>query len=126
MMKYKQTDVNPANYSVGMWVWLLHRITGLVILGYAAAHLIVISLASAGNGGTFDNVMDTLGEPWVVGLEMVLLAAIFFHVLNGIRILLFDLGVGIRSQKQVFAGLMVVGCVLYAVAVWAILPAFSK
>jgi hypothetical protein len=45
--------------------------------------------------------------------------------LNGFRIVLFDLGIGIRVQKQVFAALMLVGAGLFSWAVWALLPAFS-
>lgn len=125
MMRFKHTDVSPANYALGMWVWLLHRITGLIIVGYALAHLVVISLATMGHGKTFDDVMNTLRKPYVVGLEVVLLAAIFFHVLNGFRIILFDFGIGVRAQKQIFMGLMVLAAVLFSLAVWAILPAFS-
>jgi succinate dehydrogenase / fumarate reductase cytochrome b subunit len=109
-----------------MWIWLAHRVTGVIIGLYAVAHLVVISLALIGTGKTFDDVMNTFRKPYIVGFEVVLLAVIFFHVLNGLRIILFDLGIGVRAQKQVFGGLMVVGAVLFSVAVWALLPAFSK
>jgi succinate dehydrogenase / fumarate reductase cytochrome b subunit len=125
-MRYKNTDLWPANYALGMWVWLLHRVTGVIIAVYGLAHLVVISFATIGTGGKdFDDVMKFFAKPYLVALEVVLLAVAFFHVLNGFRIVLFDLGIGVRVQKQMFAGLMVVGAVLYSLAVWALLPAFS-
>jgi len=126
MMRYKHTDLWPTNYALGMWVWLLHRVTGVIIAVYGLAHLVVISFATIGTGGKdFNDLMDFFSKPYILAFEMVLMAAIFFHVLNGFRILLFDLGIGVRVQKQMFAGLMVVGAVLYSLAVWALLPAFS-
>lgn len=126
MEKYKYTDIWPTNYNVGMWVFLAHRITGVIIAVYALAHLVVISTATIGsNGEHFDDLMEFFHKPYLVALEAVLMAVAFFHVLNGFRIILFDLGIGIRVQKQIFIALMVIGAVLYSIAIWALLPAFS-
>ncbi len=126
MEKYKYTDIWPTNYNVGMWVWLAHRITGVILAVYALAHLVVISTATVGsNGDTFNDLMDFFSKPYILAFECVLMAVAFFHVLNGFRIILFDLGIGIRSQKQVFLGLMAIGAVLYSIAIYILLPAFS-
>ena len=124
--KYKYTDIWPTNYAFGMWVWLGHRITGVILAVYALAHLVVISFATVGTGGKdFNDLMDFFSKPYILAFEVVLMAVAFFHVLNGFRIILFDLGIGIRAQKQIFVGLMVVGAVLFSIAVWVLLPAFS-
>jgi succinate dehydrogenase / fumarate reductase cytochrome b subunit len=126
MMKYKHTDIWPTNYAFGMWVWLAHRISGVILAVYGLAHLVVISTVTIGSDGKdFNDVMDFFDKPYLLAFEVVLMAVAFFHVLNGLRIILFDLGIGIRVQKQIFIALMVVGAVLFSIAVWALLPAFS-
>ena len=126
MTKYKHTDIWPTNYAFGMWVWLAHRISGVILAVYALAHLVVISFATIGTDGKdFNDLMDFFSKPYILAFEVVLMAVAFFHVLNGFRIILFDLGIGVRVQKQIFIALMVVGAVLFSVAVWALLPAFS-
>ena len=124
--KYKYTDIWPTNYAFGMWVWLAHRISGIVLAVYGLAHLVVISYVTIGSDGTnFNDVMKFFDKPYLLAFEVALMALAFFHVLNGFRIILFDLGIGIRVQKQIFIALMVVGAVLFSIAVWALLPAFS-
>jgi succinate dehydrogenase / fumarate reductase cytochrome b subunit len=126
MSKYKYTDIWPTNYAVGMWIWLAHRISGVVLAVYGLAHLVVISYVTIGSDGkSFNDIMKFFDKPYLLAFEVALMAVAFFHVLNGFRIILFDLGIGIRVQKQIFIALMVVGAVIYSIAVWALLPAFS-
>jgi len=47
---------------------------------------------------------------------------VLYHLLNGLRLLLFDVGIGIKSQQPLFWGLMGVGVVLMAFAIRALLP----
>ncbi len=92
---------------LGVWAFWLHRLTGLLITFYLLLHILVISTAVAGTG-SFDAAMTTLKAPLFVLLEMGLIATILIHGLNGVRIVLFDLGYGIKKQKEVFIGLMIV------------------
>lgn len=112
LFNIRNTDVWPARYKMGMWVWILHRITGVIIVLYGIAHLWVVSHARVDSGASFDRLIDTFNKPWVKALELVLLAAILYHAVNGLRILLFDLGIGVRVQKQLFWGLMGGGAIL--------------
>ncbi len=93
----------PANYRAGTWAWLLHRITGLALVVYLFIHILAISFAALSWGGfSFDQAMALLHTRPFLVLDLGLLAILLFHTLNGIRILLFDLGIGIRSQQQLF------------------------
>lgn len=112
----------PAKYKVGMWAFVLHRLTGIGVALYLVAHMIVISTAAVSGTLSFDGVMETLRRPWVIALELVLIAAVLYHLLNGFRLLLFDVGVGIRSQKPLFWGLMAAGAVTMAFATAALWP----
>jgi succinate dehydrogenase / fumarate reductase, cytochrome b subunit len=108
-------NVGAGNWrGVGMWAWLLHRVSGLVLVAYLFAHIIVVSQAQKGSE-TFDKLFKTLESPLFVVLDLVLLGAVLYHMMNGIRVLLFDLGVAIRKQKTVFYAVIGVGIAVLAV-----------
>jgi succinate dehydrogenase / fumarate reductase cytochrome b subunit len=93
----------PTNYRAGTWAFIVHRITGLALVAYLCLHIWVISFAALVWGGlTFDRLMAFFDTPLIKALEMGLIALILVHALNGVRILLFDAGIGIRSQRQLF------------------------
>ena len=117
----RDSDLWPAHQALGVWAWLLHRITGAAIILYGMAHLVVISYGLVGSQA-FDRLMELFQTPLLLALELVLLAAVLYHMLNGLRIILFDLGVGIRRQKPLFWGLMGLGAVAMVLAVAAMWP----
>lgn len=119
-MKMNYSSAVPSRYKVGMWAFVLHRITGVVIALYGVAHLIVISTSMV--NGKFDSVMEAFHTPLVIALELVLIGVVLYHTLNGFRLLLFDIGIGVRRQKPLFWGLMAAGVVVMAFAVQALLP----
>lgn len=112
----------PLNYRTGMWAYLLHRITGLALIFYLLMHIAVISSAMVGGKSAFDALLGLLQEPLFVVLDLGLIAAILLHGLNGIRLMLFDLGYGVRSQKQLFWGVMAASAVGFILATIASLP----
>ena len=114
-------DIHPAHYRIGTWAWLAHRVTGVAIAGYLAAHIIVISTALAG-GASFNQVLAGLQRPLFLAFDIILIGVILYHALNGFRILLFDLGVGVRQQKPLFWGLMGAGVVVFVLMALFILP----
>lgn len=101
---------------LGVWAFWLHRITGVLIIFYLLLHILVISTV-LGSRANFDVTMRLLKSPIFVVLEMGLIAAILIHGLNGIRIILFDLGYGVKRQKQIFWVLMAIGVVPFLAAV---------
>lgn len=103
----------------GMWAWLFHRVSGVVLAVYIFAHIWVISTAAASGKSTFDAMFETLESPLFVVLDLALLAAVVYHALNGIRIILFDLGVAIRRQKTLWY--VVLGVSVAVMAVFAII-----
>lgn len=125
MKFWKHTDINPAHYAIGMWAWALHRATGIVIALYSLAHISVLSTVLFGSGA-FDSVMRFLSQPLMLWLELGLLAAIILHGLNGIRIILFDFGIGVRHQKEIFIFNMVVGVFIFIIVFFKALPYLSR
>ena len=114
------TNVGAGNWKgLGMWAWLLFRIAGVVLALYLFAHIGVISSARlTGHESTLNNLFSTFDKPLFVLLDLLLVWAVLFHGLNGVRILLMDFGVGIRDHKAVFwtcMGLAVVSLGFFAV-----------
>jgi succinate dehydrogenase / fumarate reductase cytochrome b subunit len=93
----------PANYRIGAWAFVLHRVTGLALVAYLFAHIWVISFAALVWGGlTFDRLMVIFEAPVIKALELGLVGLVLIHGLNGVRILLFDAGIGVRRQRLLF------------------------
>jgi succinate dehydrogenase / fumarate reductase cytochrome b subunit len=93
----------------------------LLIAFYLLLHILVISTVVAG-AGSFDAAMSTLKAPIFVLLEMGLIATILIHGLNGLRIVLFDFGIGVKQQKAIFVVLMAIAVVPFVIAFAIALP----
>jgi succinate dehydrogenase / fumarate reductase cytochrome b subunit len=106
---------------LGMWAWVLFRISGLILVGYLFVHIWVISQGRAGVD-ELDDLFDFFHNPLLVFLELMLVAAVLYHALNGVRIVLMDLGIGIGQHKMVFWACMVVAAATLVVFAWAALP----
>lgn len=98
----------------GMWAWLLHRVSGLILVFYLFAHIGVISQGAVQGPEAFSELMERLENPLFVILDLALIGAVLYHGMNGIRVLLFDVGVGIRRYKSLYAVAMVAGAVCLA------------
>ncbi|MDM4763643.1 succinate dehydrogenase, cytochrome b556 subunit [Galbitalea sp. SE-J8] len=98
----------------GMWSWVLHRITGVAIFFFLLVHILDTSLVRI-SPGAYNAVIGTYKTP-IMGLgEAALVAAIGFHALNGLRIILVDFwGWGTRHQKLLFWIVIVLWVVLLA------------
>jgi succinate dehydrogenase / fumarate reductase cytochrome b subunit len=99
---------------IGMWAWILFRISGLVLAAYLFVHIWVISQGRVSGAGTLNSFFETFDKPFLVFLDSVLVAAVLYHALNGVRILLMDFGIGIQRHKAVFWICMLIA----AAAVW--------
>lgn len=103
----------PTNMKTGMWAWVGHRITGLALVAYIFLHLSFITTASLGEGGAdFDSLMATTSQPLFVAMDFFLVIVVIYHAMNGFRVVLFDMGIGIKRQKLVFWVCMAVAAVI--------------
>jgi succinate dehydrogenase / fumarate reductase cytochrome b subunit len=123
-------DLNPRNMRLGVWAWLIQRISGLVLVVFVVVHVVAISQASLVTKGPFLTILDGLRNPfWNVGrtalaIDLLMLGIIAFHGMNGIRIVLFDtgIGVGLRSHKVIFWILIALGVVASGFVIYYGLP----
>ncbi len=111
----------------GMWSWLFHRISGLGILLFLFVHIVDISLLGFGprvyNEGIllFDSVVVRL-------LSLSLVAAVFYHAFNGVRIMLIDFWKkGVRYQRTMFAVVLALTIIIFIPFAYIILrPALAS
>jgi succinate dehydrogenase / fumarate reductase cytochrome b subunit len=102
-------------FSAGMWAWIFHKFTGWVLVGYLFTHIAVLSSALEGPDAYTGTISGLESLLVVRVLEVGLLAVAVFHILNGIRLLLVDLGVGLEAQDRSFyASLVITGAIVVA------------
>ncbi len=79
----------------------LHRITGLVIVFYLYLHLGVLSMLLIGRSA-WSNFLSLVTAKSFLAFEVVLIAAVLFHGLNGIRVALVGSGIGVTRERAMF------------------------
>jgi succinate dehydrogenase / fumarate reductase cytochrome b subunit len=99
---------------VGSWAFALNRLTGLGLALYLFIHLGVLSLLLQGESA-WDQFLSIIKSPLFLALDVVLLFGLLFHGLNGIRVALVGMGIGVQGQRTLFWTLMIIGLVLLAV-----------
>jgi succinate dehydrogenase cytochrome b subunit len=85
----------------GMVAWVIQRVTGLLLLFYLFLHVHTISKLADGPQA-FNQAMATFHSPLFKLLEIALLGTVVLHAVNGIRITLLDLGIGVEKQRHLF------------------------
>lgn len=98
---------------LGSWAFALNRLTGIGLTLYLLIHLGLLSLLLQGEEA-WDDFIALARSPFFLTLDVFLLFGILFHGLNGIRVVLVGIGVGIRNQRSMFWVLMAIGLVLLA------------
>ncbi len=92
----------PQRLTLGMWAWLLQRVTGVLLLASVGLHFLSKTLLP-------------LPRPLVLGNDSLLTVLVVYHAFNGLRVVLIDLGPGVRAQRTVLWGCVAAGA---AVAAW--------
>ncbi len=92
---------SPTKRGVGGWAFLLHRLTGIVLVFYLLLHFSVLSYLARGPEA-YQAALQFLDNPLFVALEVALIAAVVYHGLNGLRLLLMALNLGVKQQKAMF------------------------
>jgi succinate dehydrogenase / fumarate reductase cytochrome b subunit len=100
---------------IGMWSWVLHRITGVAIFFFLLVHVLDTALVRV-SPEAYNAVINTYKTP-IIGLaELGLVAAILFHGLNGIRVILIDFWrKGAKYQNVMFWIVVAIALVIFAI-----------
>ena len=103
------------------YLYILHRLSGLALLLFLMAHVFMSSTRLLG-AEVWGQVMEITHHPLLAFAEYLVFAAFVFHGINGLRLILIELGfvVGrperpvfpyrssLDSQRKVMIGLMIV------------------
>lgn len=73
----------------GMWSWILHRASGVAIFIFLLAHIIDTMLIGFGPE-YYNAAMALYRAPFFRVGEVVLAAAVLYHAINGVRIIIID------------------------------------
>jgi succinate dehydrogenase / fumarate reductase, cytochrome b subunit len=83
-----------------MWSWILHRGTGLMVLGFLFLHILDTSLIGFGKHH-YDSIVGIYKTTWFRPLEVLLVGAVIYHSMNGLRVILIDFwDRGVRYERQ--------------------------
>ncbi len=104
------------NPNVGAWSWLLHRITGLILVFYLFMHFFALS-SSVGGASTFNSWLANLQNTLTHILEIGLVAVVAFHLLNGLRITIADFFYLTKPHKVIFWIAMIIFLILMVITV---------
>ncbi|HEV2177936.1 MAG TPA: succinate dehydrogenase, cytochrome b556 subunit [Terriglobia bacterium] len=95
----------------GQWSWMLHRATGLGVLLFLLIHIVDIALIGYGPK-VFNALLFIYRAPVFRLSEVVLVAAVVYHALNGVRIFIIDFWPGTCAYHR---KMMVMVAVMFVV-----------
>jgi succinate dehydrogenase / fumarate reductase, cytochrome b subunit len=96
---------------LGYIAFALNRITGIGLVVYLGLHLVVLSQLATGKIA-YNSFVELASSPLLKLLDVVLIAGILIHGLNGLRVALVGMGYNTRIQKPAFLVLMAIALVL--------------
>ncbi|MEM1583915.1 MAG: hypothetical protein QXF28_02245 [Nitrososphaerota archaeon] len=95
---------------------LIHYVTGFLILVTGAIHLISNNLVS------LKWIKETVWYPMSLG---IFLAAVLYHSMNGLRVILVELFPGSSSGKIISTTLFIIGVVFFISGLYFLLVLFK-
>jgi len=104
----------------GWWAFALNRLTGHILVLYLVLHLIILSQLADGPAG-WNRLLGVFGSRPFLVADTLLIAAVVFHGLNGLRVAALTFGMGARHSTALIAAVIAASAALTALAAWAIL-----
>ncbi len=97
---------------LGGLAFILNRVTGLGVLFYLYLHLVVLSQLAVGPAAWDSLLKNVFLNPVFLMLDVVLLAGLLIHGLNGIRLALVGFGLVVDRQRALLLAFGVIGAVV--------------
>jgi succinate dehydrogenase / fumarate reductase, cytochrome b subunit len=86
----------------GYWAWLLHRVSGVAILLFLFVHILDTALVGFGPEA-YESFVFVYRLPVFRVMEVALAAAVLYHGINGLRIIVMDfVDEASRAQRQLW------------------------
>ncbi|HEY3333840.1 MAG TPA: hypothetical protein VGK16_01290 [Candidatus Limnocylindrales bacterium] len=103
---------DPRGRRLGGLAFIVNRLSGLGVLVYLYLHLLILTQLARGPVA-WDAFVAFAGSPVVLAFDVLLLAGLLVHGLNGVRLALLGFGVVTGRGTALFVALMT-GAVLIA------------
>ncbi len=106
---------------VGFWAYVVMRLSAIGLVLYLFLHLVVISQLAQGPAA-WNSFVALAKSPAFLLLDIVLIVGILAHGLNGIRLALVGLGIGVPRHKVmlwIFLVMTIALSVLSALAIFS-------
>lgn len=87
---------------IGQWSWVAHRVTGVGIIAFLFGH-IVDTFAVGFGPELYNETVSLYKQWWFTPFEVMLIGAVIYHALNGLRIILFDFYPSLALKQKSFA-----------------------
>mgnify|MGYP000271236789 CR=1 FL=1 len=121
------TPQRPLSPHLGIYRWqltmalsILHRMSG-VFLSFGAVLMVVILAAIASGSSQFETIQSWLAHPIGILLLVAWSFALYLHLANGVRHLIWDAGVALEKNTANQSGLFVIAFAVLATAItWAL------
>jgi succinate dehydrogenase / fumarate reductase cytochrome b subunit len=113
------THVRPNAIDTGTAAWILHKVTGVFLVIYLLIHIFVVGQGVRGEHA-FDVALAFVQQPVFVFLDAGLAGVVAFHAFNGLRVVAFDLGWGIRQQKLLFWISLLGSVAVFLFSLWVV------
>jgi succinate dehydrogenase cytochrome b subunit len=104
----------------GWWAFALNRLTGHILILYLVLHLLVLSQLVDGPAG-WDRLLTVFGSRPFLVADTLLIAALVFHGLNGVRVAALTFGMGTRHTTALIAAVLAATVLIAGLAASAIL-----
>jgi succinate dehydrogenase / fumarate reductase, cytochrome b subunit len=111
--------VRPGAIDTGTLAWILHKITGVFLVVYLLIHIFVVGQGVRGEHA-FDEALAFVQKPIFVFLDAGLAGVVAFHAFNGLRVVAFDMGWGIRQQKLLFWISLFGSVAVFLISLWVV------
>ncbi len=99
-------------------LWIIQAITGLLLILVLGLHMVAHHFVVEGGIRNYQEVLDYISNPIILGLEILFLTVVSIHAMLGLRAVLFDLGPGARTRQVTNWVLAIVGLAMWAYGVW--------
>jgi len=86
-------------YTFERYLYLAHRVSGLGLVAYMTLHIVETANRMRGEAA-WASLMALFASPPFKVIEFLLFCAAIFHALNGIRLLLVELGFFLGKPKE--------------------------
>jgi succinate dehydrogenase cytochrome b556 subunit len=105
----------------GQYAWALHRASGIGILFFLLVHIIDISLIGLGRN-LYNASVAFYAQLPLVPMEILLVGAVVYHALNGVRVMTIDFTKGgYRRERTSFVIVLILSILLTLPSAWFII-----